>query len=73
MLQLELRINGVLVDFVDIRRITDLGPLVKQELKDSLACYQIRHGDELKSVVHDRNDGALVLAAKALAEITGPE
>ena len=67
MLQIELRINGQLIDFVDV---TNMGPLSVDDENEEIRQYAVSTDKGSPMIIlHDRRDGALKLAADALSAI----
>lgn len=66
MLQIELRINGVLVEFVDI---TNEGRTLPGT-QGQYVHYSVSHGRQTRTVFHKPSDGALVLSRLALEALT---
>ena len=63
MLQVELRVNGQLIDYIDI---INRATLVEGDFK---CRYEIRHQGKSYECIHKRSDGALVLVKKAINKI----
>lgn len=64
MLQIELRIDGQLITFVDV---TNIGPLSADNEDDVIRQYKVSGREGRGTIIlHDRRDGALKLAAHAL-------
>ena len=62
MMQIEIRVDGILVDYVDI---TQTGPH-----GDGWASYIVQCGIKKRTVPHHCNDGVLKLAASSLDALT---
>jgi len=68
MLQIELKVNGCIIDFVDVVNVTALCERSKS-LDEHL--YEVRYQDKKYGFGHNRSNGALVCAMKALEAIAG--
>ncbi len=80
MLQVELRVNGILIDYIDITNIVDASTLLaieamqqKPPVAKPPSRYKVQHGQNYTALDHHREDGALALAAKALTAIVEKE
>lgn len=62
MLQIELKINGCLIDFVDIINRS-------KQLKDRKSIYEVIYKGKKFGFTHARPEGAVVCAMKALQAI----
>ena len=69
MLQVELRVNGVLIDFVDIKNVTKFHSILPgflAHVPKGEDYYEVEHGNGVANVYHNRKNGAIKLAALAL-------
>jgi hypothetical protein len=67
MLQVELRINGVIVDYVDVVNVTD-SCNARPKLLD-MQLYEVRHQGNIFGFAHKRSDGVRECAKAALEAI----
>lgn len=67
MLQIELRVNGCIIDFIDIVNVTD-SCNVRPKILD-MALYEVRYQGNTYGFAHKRKDGARECAKAALEAI----
>jgi hypothetical protein len=71
MLQIELRVNGVLIDYVDAVNTCHL--IECEDGEPVVFAYEVTHGKEKRIVSHTRDQGAIKLAAIALEALVNEE